>query len=553
MFIQLDELVNKIRVDQAKRILTEVDEPFSISIFHTSTSKDHSTMELNGQFVHSQLLIDVLIRMKTMSTDKNELIFLCQKEYKDNQIQLTILQEFEQNYKPDLAIWWYTRESFVYRLLNKALRVQNISMLYLFRFLIRDIGKQLKQYQCSSPIHVYRGQRISDDELKVLKVSVGQYISMNSFLSTSLDRNLALSFLSSSVAESDNLQYVLFEINADPHVIGVKSFANVSSYSYFAGEQEVLIMLGAIFRLVNIYLENNRIWIIQMNLCGDNEHNLKPIMEQLRKEYGEDSNETSLLSFGNVLFEMGKYDEAKIYLHRVLEKLPDNHESRARCYYILGNVDSKKDELDSSLAWHLKSLEIKKQTCRLDDPELADSYNSLGVVYRKKGSFNRATELFETALTIFRRAYGDDHPEIAKCLSSMGHVYQRTKQYSEALVCFQKALAMDEKHLPGDHSHLGVLHNNIAYVYRCLKNYKSALDHANLALKILEKSLPSDHYHIAWTLEVIGNVYEDQNILVDALSYYEKAATIKCNTLPATHYYIIEIKQSIERVKAKMK
>jgi tetratricopeptide (TPR) repeat protein len=549
----LDELVNKIKCDQAKRIVIEIDEPLSINIFNTSSSKDHSTMELNGQFVHSQLLIDVLIRMRVTSTDKNELICLCQKEYKNNKDQLTILREFEQDYRSDRALWWYTRQSFVYRLLNKALRVQNIDMLFLFRFLIRDIGEQLKQYQCSSPIHVYRGQRISNDELEVLKVSVGQYISMNSFLSTSLDRNLALSFLSNSASENDNLQNVLFEINADPQVIGVKPFANISSHSYFVEEQEVLIMLGAIFRLLKIYRIDNQIWIIEMNLCGDNDHNLKPIVEQLKKEYGEGDDETSLLSFGNVLFKMGKYDEAKMYLHRLLNQLPNDHQIRARCYFVLGNTDSKKDELDSSLAWHLKSLEIRKRTCRSDDPELANSYNSIAVVYRKKGEFNRATESFDKALSIFRRAYGDDHPEVATCLTGMGHVYQRTKRYSEALVCFQKALTMNEKHLPNDHSYLGIGHSNIANVYRSLKNYKLALEHATLGLKIIERSLPSQHYHIAWTLQIIGNICEDQNMLTDALSYYRKAASIYCNALPPTHYYIFEINQSVERVKAKIK
>ncbi|CAM4852394.1 unnamed protein product, partial [Rotaria magnacalcarata] len=83
------------------------------------------------------------------------------------------------------AVWWYTRDSFVYRLLNKALRVQNIDLLFLFRFFIRDIEVQLKQYQCSSLVRVYRGQLMSTDELDQLKMSLGEYISVNSFFSLS--------------------------------------------------------------------------------------------------------------------------------------------------------------------------------------------------------------------------------------------------------------------------------------------------------------------------------------------------------------------------------
>ncbi|CAF4183835.1 unnamed protein product, partial [Rotaria magnacalcarata] len=93
--------------------------------------------------------------MKPNLTDKNELINLCQKFYENNPKELSLVREFEQNYSSNQAVWWYTRDSFVYRLLNKALRVQNIDLLFLFRFFIRDIEVQLKQYRCSSLVRVY--------------------------------------------------------------------------------------------------------------------------------------------------------------------------------------------------------------------------------------------------------------------------------------------------------------------------------------------------------------------------------------------------------------
>ncbi|CAF0761299.1 unnamed protein product [Adineta steineri] len=553
VFDKLDELVNKIISDQTKRTLTEIDQSLPISIFNANNNTDQSTMELNGQFVHSQLLIDVLLRLKVTSEDKNELIALCQKEYKSNKVQMAILREFEQDYRPDRALWWYTRESFLYKLLNKALRIQDINMLFLFRFLIRDVEEQLKQYSCLSPIHLYRGQLMSNEELEVLKNSVGEYISINSFFSTSTNRKTALSFLPHSESPNDNLKHVLFEINADSQVIGVKPFADIKSHSYFATEHEVLIMLGAIFRLVKIYRTDNQIWIIEMILCSDSNQILKPVLEHVKQEYREDNGETSLLSFGDVLFDMGKYDEAKVYIHRSLNQLSNDDENCARCYYALGNLDTKTDKLNSSLAWHHKSLEIRKRIYRSDAVELANSYNSIGVVYRKKGDFNRAAEAFAKALTIFKRALGDDDPKVATCLMSMGHVYQRTENYSEALIYFQEALAINGKHLPTYHAYLGISHSNIADSYRHLKNYDLALEHATLALNIMEKSLPSQHYQNAWAFEIIGNIYEDKKMSAEALSHYRKATTIYCNALPATHYYVIQIKQSVERIISQLK
>ena len=74
-----------------------------------------------------------LIRMKSIESDKQELIKLCKKEYENNNAQLAIVREFEKDYRTDKALCWYTRSAFLYRMLNKALRIQNIDLSFLFR------------------------------------------------------------------------------------------------------------------------------------------------------------------------------------------------------------------------------------------------------------------------------------------------------------------------------------------------------------------------------------------------------------------------------------
>ena len=100
----------------------------------------------NGQLLYSQLLIDCLVRMESMSTDKNELISFCRKDCRNNKTESAIIDQFEQNYCPCQSIWWYTRNTFLYRVLNDALRNHNIDVLFLFRFFIRDIAQQPKQH-----------------------------------------------------------------------------------------------------------------------------------------------------------------------------------------------------------------------------------------------------------------------------------------------------------------------------------------------------------------------------------------------------------------------
>ena len=191
----------------------------------------------------------------------------------------------------------------LYRLLNKALRIQNIDILYLFRFLIRDIGKQLEENKCQSLVHVYRGQIMSNDEIQLLKESVGKMISMNSFLSTSLNRQRAKSFLSTTDCSND-LKQVFFEITADPQLQNIKPFCNITEFSYFPDEEEILFMVGSIFKLTKVFLDEDGIWIIQMNLCSANDHHLQSLFQHMKKQIGE--GETNLLTFGTRIERDGK-------------------------------------------------------------------------------------------------------------------------------------------------------------------------------------------------------------------------------------------------------
>ncbi|CAF1060514.1 unnamed protein product [Rotaria sp. Silwood1] len=161
--VKLDDLISKITQDQKTR--TKVEEPLSFNIYSIHENIDQSTIELNGHFVHSLLLIDVLFRMKATEQDKQQLISLCNNQYEGKSAQLAMVHEFDEQYSSEKALWWYSRDSFLYKILNKALRTQNIDILFLFRFVIADIYQQLKQNQCQSSVLVYRGQLMFKEEV----------------------------------------------------------------------------------------------------------------------------------------------------------------------------------------------------------------------------------------------------------------------------------------------------------------------------------------------------------------------------------------------------
>ncbi|CAF1071241.1 unnamed protein product [Rotaria sp. Silwood1] len=176
--------------------------------------------------------------------------------------------------------------------------------------------------------------------------------------SVNIDYRQALSFLNAP-DDTDNFKSVLFEIDANPTVATMKPFADISNYSEFPGDSEILFMLGSIFRLVNIeYNSDDQVWIIQMTLCSENEHDLEEVRMHITQQLGD--GETNLQTLGKVLWEMGKPDLAEKYFMRFLEQLPPNAPLLVSLFEDLGKLASQNHQYDKSVQWHQKAIAFKK-------------------------------------------------------------------------------------------------------------------------------------------------------------------------------------------------
>jgi tetratricopeptide (TPR) repeat protein len=204
---------------------------------------------------------------------------------------------------------------------------------------------------------------MSSEELEQLQQNIGQFVSVNSFLSTSKERLIA-EFYMGDRTQQTNLERVLFEIDADPKVVSTKPFADISILSHFADEFEVLFMLGSIFRLNFINHDDDRMWIIGMSLCGDDEHNLKEVLDDMKRQNG--IGETTLWSLGKLLWTMGKLDLAEQYYSRLLRELSPDEPSRHSLYADLGVIASMQGDYDKSMQWRQKLLELREQTAQSD-------------------------------------------------------------------------------------------------------------------------------------------------------------------------------------------
>jgi tetratricopeptide (TPR) repeat protein len=339
-------------------VQTKVQGALSISFFG---KVGKSAEGINGKFVFYQVLLDCLLRLKYDREERIELVAIYQKEYHGNRTELDILDEYCRSYSPDKALWWYTRESFLYKTLNAALRTQNIHMIFLLRGFIADLNQQLKRYQKKKRVSVYRGQFMSSDELGLLEQMQGQLMSINSFFSASIDDRVAYKFLTNSNASSD-LQKVMFEIDADPRVVTSKPFAGIKEHSYVKREAEVLFMLGSIFRIENVRRNDKGLWVIRMTLCNENAHELNNVLQDMKQKMGR--GETSLHTLGKILRDMGELKLAKQYLMKFVSKLSPNDYLLKSVYEDLSQVTSLNGDYNDSMHWRKKMLAIQDEPFR---------------------------------------------------------------------------------------------------------------------------------------------------------------------------------------------
>lgn len=538
----MEDLVQQIQNDQRKREHDKIELPFVFNSYNPKMIDAQSITGSNSQFIQSQLIIDYLLEIQLNETNKTPLVSLCKDKYKNNETELRIIQEFQHTYSSTRSLSWYTRNCFLNRILTKALQILNISLLLNCLFFIRDIQQQIELNQSSSIHQVYHAQLITKEELGILYKSLGQFILINTFLSATSDRQQAVSMLQDSETSGDILK-VLFEIDTNPQVHGIKSFADITSLSYSSNTKEILFMIGSIFRLDNLSHDKTGIIIISMSRYT------KPIFDYLKNEYDPNSKKT-ILSLGHMLWKFNRFNDAEKCYHHLIEHLPDKHQTISKCYHALGNLASNRNDYKISLEWHEKSLDMKKNTLSESDPSLAYSYNSIGAVYHQTGDYECALKFYKQALDIWIKEYNENHLSVAMCYNNMGFVYEEMKKYSEALVCYEKVLIIRQKLLSNDHIQLGNIYMNLGMIHQFLNRFDLALKYFNQALIIFKRY---HHLNTAIILKYIGMIHENQSQFQDALTNYQQALTIYHQLLPERDPDIIQIQKNIENMMIKIK
>jgi len=301
---------------------------FTNQKFNSLRSLNSSENSINNSTYFSYMLfIDFLKQMPQTKQAKDIMLNKCKDYYRKNKKELERIELFRNTYTPDSAIDWYTKDSFVYRIVNQAFRTEDILLWYLFRFYIIDLCTQLEnvhtQQNYQSFLRLYRGQhRLPTNELENLKSNIGGCISTNGFFSTSKDINIAKEFILDAT-DTEDFKVVLFEISVDACHLKNIIFVDIDEYKGRTGESEVLFNIGSVFQVQNVHYDNDlNVWKIKMKATDEGTDSIKERIQLIKEKF---QNGNINLLFGRLLLDMNQYTKAESYFRMMLNVLPKSH------------------------------------------------------------------------------------------------------------------------------------------------------------------------------------------------------------------------------------
>jgi tetratricopeptide (TPR) repeat protein len=533
----------------------------AVSISYIKKNDESSAENLDTldcSFMYTQILKDILLTIDFTREHIDQFLNYCREQFADSKTKLSVVKKIEDEYYDQSPIRWYTSDTFLYGMLNRALRLMDVEVIVKIGFFLRDVHQQLTRLHDEQfgepdmwdPFIVYRGQSLPTNEFNKLKSTKDGLLSFNNFLSTSFNRDVGKLYADNNLGDPD-VMGVLFVITIDV-TISVTSFALITSESYFGGgEGEVLFSMHSIFRIGEMKQldDNERLWQIKLTLTNDNDSQLMAVMKSMQKDIS--SKYRGWHRLGKLLMKLGQYDKAQELYETLLEQT-NNEQEQAYLYHMSARVYDNQGNYPKAVRYYSQSLEIKKKTVHARHPSLIPTYSNIALVCEHMGQYSRALEFYEICLRLSKKYLPANHPDLATIYNNSAAVYINLSEYAKALEYYEKALEIWKEKLPTNHPTLATSYNNLAWIHEKIGEHSKAIEYCEKALNIKKRILPPNHPDVAASLNSIGIEHYNAGNYSRALEYYESALDIWQKSLFENHPNLAILYNNISMVCAQM-
>ncbi len=240
-----------------------------------------------------------------------------------------------------------------------------------------------------------------------------------------------------------------------------------------------------------------------------------------------------------VFYNQGKYVEAEKLAQTALDIIENNLKNDPRylstSYNNLASIYRKIGDLNKSLNFYKKALNLNKELFGNSHPNIAINLSNLASLYQAMGDYKKALETQLQALDVFEKTLGSEHPDTATQLLNLASIYQSVGKTALAFPLLQRALSINEKSLGPEHPNTASTLNNLGSLYEFHGEYEKALPVYQQALKVTEKIYGSDNQNTGIILNNVANIYKLIGDNVRAAPLFQRSLMIAENSFGPEH------------------
>jgi two-component system, NarL family, sensor histidine kinase UhpB len=261
--------------------------------------------------------------------------------------------------------------------------------------------------------------------------------------------------------------------------------------------------------------------VISVSCLGQKNVKIDSLLEIVKIQKDNTSKVNSLNALSRLLWETGKYAEARNYVNEALS-LSQNiqfNTGEIHAYVNIGLICLYEANYPEALINFHDAYEISKLTG--NKAGIFDAKHGIAGVYWNQGNYNDALDHLISNLSIAKEI--GDKNRLSKCLNGIGIIYQEQGNYPESIKNHIASLKIKEE--TGDKRGISASYANLGIIYQALGNHKQALKNYFKSLKLKEEI--GDKMGIADAYLNIGVIYQNEGSDSEALKNYFSCLKIK--------------------------
>lgn len=161
-----------------------------------------------------------------------------------------------------------------------------------------------------------------------------------------------------------------------------------------------------------------------------------------------------------------------------------------------------------------------------DDPEMATSWEQIGIFQETIGSYENALSLYQKALAILEKNRGREHPALAAVLRQLASLYVELGQDDDAIAAYEQLVHIQEKTVRTSNPQLALSLGSLAEVYCLQARYDQAEECYLKVLRIKEQVCGPEDPAVAAVLLNLSKVCAGQNKTEEAEQYQKRATEL---------------------------